>query len=98
MIEFSTPRKVVTVTFTVDAESEAGVQVTAWHVADGLRHAARVVSGMITVDDIVVQSMVDGPRFVTMGEDEYNALAGTTLPVEVTAVTSRVVEVTTASE
>lgn len=74
--KFSTPRKVVNVTLTADVNgnrygvSDADIRSA---VADSLRRLAR--ENGVTVDAIEV-TVADGPRTVTMTEDEYNALRG----------------------
>jgi hypothetical protein len=64
---FSNPSKIVTATATVDSDQF----VTEWAVKDALTRTAR--NEGVTVRDLTV-SIADGPRTVTMTEDEYNTL------------------------
>ena len=81
MVQFSSPTKIVTVTASVDTSKvrtwAAGYQVTEGDIRDAvdtaLRGAAR--SNGATVESLEV-TVTNGPRTVTLTEDEYNALTG----------------------
>lgn len=68
MVQYSNPTKVITVSGSVDSD----LFVTEWAVRDALTRTAR--DNGVTVRDLTV-AITDGPRTVTLTEDEYNALA-----------------------